>query len=87
MKLITRSLIKGQPMLGPPPAPVEAPTEVMDWEAMVGKAVVDSLPKSEVTRQKSVVFSISAWSAYQMSSSITVSSTKSSPGRNNISKT
>lgn len=42
---------KGQPMLGPPPVPVEAPTEVMDWEAMVGKAVVDSLPKSEVTRQ------------------------------------
>ena len=42
-------------MIGPAPVQVEAPTEVMEWEAMVGKAVVDSLPKSEVIRQKYVM--------------------------------
>ena len=41
-------------MIGPVPAQVEAPADIMEWEAMVDKAVVDSLPKSEVIRQKSV---------------------------------
>lgn len=46
---------KGQLMTGPAPVQVELPAEVMEWEAMVGKVVVDSLPKSEVIRQKSVM--------------------------------
>jgi hypothetical protein len=74
-------------MLGPAPAPVEAPAEVMEWEVMVGKAVVDSLPKSEVTRQKSVMFQSFYIRLADRSSFITVSSIKSSPGRNNIFKT
>jgi RHO1 GDP-GTP exchange protein 1/2 len=43
-------------MVGPASTPIEAPAEVMDWEAMVGKSIVESLPKSEVTRQKCVMF-------------------------------
>ena len=74
-------------MLGPAPAPVEAPAEVMEWEVMVGKAVVDSLPKSEVTRQKFVVFRSLCIRLTNRPPFITVSSIKSSLGRNNIFKT
>ena len=47
---------KGQLMIRPLSVQVETPAEVTEWEAMVGRAVVDSLPRSEVIRQKSVMF-------------------------------
>jgi hypothetical protein len=43
-------------MIGPPLAAADAPIEDQDWKTMVGEAVVCSLPTSEVSRQRSVMF-------------------------------
>jgi hypothetical protein len=43
-------------MIGPPLAAADVPIEDQDWKTMVGEAVVNSLPMSEVSRQRSVMF-------------------------------